>query len=288
MSAAARAERLVADVRDDPARRIELAYRTYVFESAPRRYEPYAQSVVAFMRWQLGRGVLNGLDDASPGSPWWRSVNEDLLRDTCEARLLLGTDDEPSRPTVARWVRFFEAPSIQSWYAAHNGSVVAGYLAHRDLADAETAAERFFMDVTLTRVLYAHAAVSDSGFALGRLAVLGRLLRNPRVRAPQVFLAMKDILPTHYPIEGLAIEDIVKAESRLGRILDHAVIGARLDALYAFAACVLDEPRVLGLVRDGAPAYAWPHEQRQVWDSPVPRVVAAVFGFLTGPKAAVA
>jgi hypothetical protein len=288
MSVAETAERLVAEVRDDPIRRMEFAYRTYSFDSAPGRYRPYAESVLAFMRWQYGRGVLNALDDASPGSPWWRAVNEHLLQDTYEARLLLGTDDGPSRPAVASWITFFEAPSIQSWYTAHNGSIIAGYLAHRGLADAETAAERFFMDVTLTRVLYAHAAVSDSRFALGRLAVLGRLLRNPRVRAPQVFLAMKDILPTQYPIEGLAIEDIVKAESRLGRILDHAVIGARLDALYAFAARVLNEPRVLGLVRDGAPAYAWPQERREVWESPVAPILTAVLGFLTGPKAAAA
>jgi hypothetical protein len=30
----------------------------------------------------------------------------------------------------------------------------------------------------------------------------------------------------------------------------------------------LREPRLLGLVRDGSPLYAWPFEQRQVWRSP--------------------
>jgi hypothetical protein len=34
------------------------------------------------------------------------------------------------------------------------------YPAHRDLAEAESAAERFFMNVALTRVLYAHALVA--------------------------------------------------------------------------------------------------------------------------------
>ena len=38
--------------------------------------------------------------------------------------------------------------------------VVAGYLEHRDLAEAEDEAERFFMNVVLCRVLYAHALVA--------------------------------------------------------------------------------------------------------------------------------
>jgi hypothetical protein len=38
------------------------------------------------MGWQLRRGLLNALDGEMPGSPWWRAVNERLLRDTAEAR----------------------------------------------------------------------------------------------------------------------------------------------------------------------------------------------------------
>ena len=45
-----------------------------------RRYRPYRRAVVAFMRWQQARGVLNPLDDdiRARGSRWWRAVNEDL------------------------------------------------------------------------------------------------------------------------------------------------------------------------------------------------------------------
>ena len=39
---------------------------------------PYRRAVVAFMRWQQARGVLNPLDDDIRGSRWWRAVNEDL------------------------------------------------------------------------------------------------------------------------------------------------------------------------------------------------------------------
>src|ERR1700756_2460899 len=114
MSAARDAERMVAQVRDDPAGRIRLAAEAYSIGRARRRYRPYRRAVVAFMCWQQRRGVLNAPDDGVPGSPWWRAVNEDLLRDTVEAKLLVQRGGgEPSRPSVRSWVSFFNAPSAQ-------------------------------------------------------------------------------------------------------------------------------------------------------------------------------
>ena len=60
----------------------------------------------------------------------------------------------------------------------------------------------------------------------------------------------------------------IDGEQRLGRMLDYAVIAPRLQALYAWSAVELGEPRVLTLVRDGSPIYAWPFERRQVWRTP--------------------
>ena len=133
MTAAQDAERMVSEVRDDPAARIRLAAQTYALRSVRGPYRPYRRAVVAFMRWQQARGVLNALDAEAPGSPWWRAVNEDLLRDALEAKLLVEREDVvASRPTVQHWVDFFRAPSARSWYLAHNASVVAGYLTHPD------------------------------------------------------------------------------------------------------------------------------------------------------------
>jgi hypothetical protein len=43
------------------------------------------------------------------------------------------------------------------------------------------------------------------------------------------------------------------------------VIAPRLQCLYEWSAEALDEPRLLELVREGNPIYAWPFEQRHVW-----------------------
>jgi hypothetical protein len=189
-----------------------------------------------------------------------------------------------TRPSVARWVNFFNAPSAQSWYGAHNASVVAGYLAHAVLAAFEAPAERFFMNVVLVRVLYAHALVLDGDLALGRLSFLARMLGHPRSRGPQALLSMKDVLPDRYPIDGIEVEELINAENRLGRVVDYGVIGVRVDALYAASAQALAEPRLLELVVDGAPAYAWPADQRHVWKPQSQGKFASLIEFLTRPS----
>jgi len=285
LPAADEAERIVADVRDDAEARIRLAADTYAFDRWRHRYRPYRRAVVAFMRWQQRRGVLNAPGNDIPGSPWWRAVNEALLRDTVEAKLLvLRGGGIPSRPSVARWIGFFDSPSAQSWYSAHNASVVAGYLAHRGLAWRETPAERFFMNVVLVRVLYAHTLVLDSKLALGRLSFLGRLVGHPRMKSPQALLAMKHVLPENYPIDSTEIGEIIAAESPLGRMLDYGVIGARIDALFRTSARALDEPHLLNLVREGTPAYAWPVDQRHVWRPRSRSRLASFIGLLTLPS----
>jgi hypothetical protein len=93
---------------------------------------------------------------------------------------------------------------------------VAGYLEHRNLAEAEGAPERFFMNVAL----------------------------------------------------ALDVERYIADEQRLGRLLDYAVIVPRLQCLYDWSAEELGERRLVELVRDGNPIYAWPFEQRHVWRTP--------------------
>jgi hypothetical protein len=284
-AALAWAESQVAAARDDPAARLALIARTYhgPTGSAPRHL-PFRRAALSFMRWQVRRGVLNRLDASPPGSVWWRAVNERLLRDGCESVALTGgLDGQPSSHAVRLWLDFIARPTGRSWYRAHNASIVCGYLEHRQLTGAESASERFFMNVALVRVLYAHALVGAPRLALGRFAPLGRFLGDPRLGMAGAFLSLGRVLPDRYPL-GLDVERYIDDEQRLGRMLDYSVILPRLQRLYEWSAGELGEPGLLELVRDGNPVYAWPFEDRHVWIPPHMPFVARVLERATRPR----
>ncbi len=275
----------VAAVRDEPAARLGLMAQVFLGPTgrAPRHL-PFRRAALSFMRWQAGRGLLNALDASPPGSAWWRAVNERLLRDGCETVALLGgLAGEPSSHAVRLWLEFGAKPTGRNWYRAHNASIVEGYLEQRDLAEAEGAPERFFMNVVLLRVLYAHALAGAPRLALGRFAPLGRLLGDPRLGMAGAFLSLSRVLPNDYPL-GLDVERYIADEQGLGRILDYAVIGPRLPALYEWSAKELGEPRLLDLLRDGSPTYAWPFEQRDVWRTPEMNLAGRVLERATRPR----
>jgi hypothetical protein len=92
-------------------------------------------------------------------------------------------------------------------------------------------------------------------------------LATPGLGMTGVFLSLRRVLPDRYPL-ALDVEGYIADEQRLGRMLDYAVIAPRLQCLYEWSADELGEPRLLGLVRDGNPIYAWPFEQRHVWRTP--------------------
>jgi hypothetical protein len=268
-TAAERAAAQVAAVRDSPQARLGLLAETYRGPTgrAPDHL-PFRRAALSFMNWQLRRGVLNPPGSAQPGSPWWRGVNERLLYDGCEAVAISAGLPAPRRSsTTGLWEGFVEEPSPLNWYRAHNGSIVAAYLEMRDLAEAESEAERFFLNVVLVRVLYAHALVAAPDLALGRLASLGRVLGDPRLGMTGVFLSLGRVLPDRYPLD-LPASSYIARERGLGRLLDYAVIAPRLQLLYCWSATTLGRPDLLELVDDGSPTYAWPVTGGAVWRRP--------------------
>jgi hypothetical protein len=267
-SAAHAAAGVVAAVRDDPSARLALAARFYDSTVGSRAIRRYRRAELAFMRWQIRRGVLNPPDATPGGSPWWRAVNESLLCDAVEAEIRL-REGEHSIPgvQVGRWMDFLRTPTPRTWYRAHNSSIVAGYLTHRSLADLETPAERFFMDVALLRVIYTDCLLSDPRLALGRFAKAAHWLGDPRHRATDVFLSLRNILPARYPLDDIELVDLLKAENYLGYLVDYGVILPRAQQLYEHAAHALNQPALLDLIHDRHPAYAWPQEDNHAWVS---------------------
>ena len=237
----------VTAVRDDPAARLALAARTYRGPTgqAPRHL-PFRRAAMSFMRWQAERGVLHPTAAAPPGSPWWRAVNERLLRDGCEA--------------------------------------VASIVGNRGLAELESMAERFFLNVVLVRVLYAHALVAAPSLALGPLAALGPVLGgDPRLGMAGAFLSLRRVLPDRYPLAG-DVETYVADEQSLGRMLDYGVIAPRLQRRYDWSAIELGHSGLRELIRHGSPTYAWPYARRHVWTKARMPLAARALTRATAPR----
>jgi hypothetical protein len=236
------------------------------------------------MGWQVGRGLLDPIDGEVPGSPWWRAVNERLLRDTCEARLrVLGHPGPASSSSIEASVRFARRPSPRTWYLAHNVTVVSAYLDHPDLAERENRVERFFINLVLVRVLYAHALVSAPRLALAWLAPIARWLGDPRRDATGRFLSVSRVLPSVCPLDG-ELDQYIAGEHAFGRLLDVGVIVPRLTELYRWSAEELQLPALTDLVCDATPAYAWDPHDREPWAPPPQRLVRAVRRALPPPS----
>ena len=218
------------------------------------------------MRWQAGRGLLEPLDASPPGSVWWRAMNERLLRDGCEAVALLGgwPASRRRRPCASGW------PSPR----ADRGQLVPGaqrehrgrYLEHRELAEAESAPERFFMNVALLRVLYAHALARRRAWRSDGSLRSAACSATPGSGWPACSSPWAACCPT-------AIRS--RTTSSATSPTSSARPAARLRGDRAAAATPV---RVVGrgarrtpparAVRDGNPIYAWPFEQRDVWRPP--------------------
>jgi hypothetical protein len=270
------ADDVVSAVRDDPRGRLALLRRLYeVPPEVDRGYLPYRRAASAFMRWQLRRGLLNPESGPTPGSAWWRTLNEALLTDTCEASALaFGHPGEPRTAGAAATLDYIRRPTARTWYRAHNITIASAYLANEELACREGRVERFFINLVLIRVLYAHALVAAPRLALGRLSPGGRIMGDPRLGMTGIFLSLSRVLPDRYPLDddlGRYVDD----EHSLGHLLDVGVIVPRLGPLYDWSAGELRLPALRGLLSDpgSTPSYAWDPQESDAWH-PVPSRLA--------------
>ncbi|MFC6010440.1 hypothetical protein [Nocardia lasii] len=277
------ARQRVADVRDDPEARSRSLCHLYDDGEFRSRRLPFRRAATAFLRWQVQRGLLHPPTDPHPGSPWWRAVNEQLLRDGWESRALAeGFAGTPSSPSVELSTRFVAEPTATNWYRAHNSSIVAGYLANHALAHQESRTERFFMNLVLLRVLYAHALVAAPRLALGWLSPVAPLLGDPRLGMTGLFLSISRILPDRYPLSD-DVETYIDNEHGFGRLLDIGIITPRVHQLYAWSATDLDQPALRTLLCDDVPVYAWPADDSAPWH-PTPTRAARTARRLIAPR----
>jgi hypothetical protein len=162
-------------------------------------------------------------------------------------------------------VEFAQQPSARTWYRAHNASIVAAYLDHRRLAESETHPERFFLNLILVRVLFAHALVAAPRLALSWLWPVGPVLGDPRLTITGIFVSLSRVMPDRYPLTR-DLQWYIDNEHGFGRILDLGMIQPRLGELYAWSAAELSTPELAALVQDGVPSYAWDATDVEPWN----------------------
>jgi hypothetical protein len=257
------ARRSVEAVRDDPEGRYQLRARFYAtHDYVAVGSAGYGNSELAFLRWEVDRGVLDPPDGPGRrGSPWWRAVNEALLYGGQLAALVqdAGLPAEAAPLPVQPWLAYFAERTPRAWYRAHNTSVVTGYLEHIDLARTESAAECAFLNIVLYRVLFAQAMVEGASFALGRF---GELLADPDLPAVHELVRNPDFYPHDYPLTDADVRAVLHRGHHLGNLeedlLDEALILPHLGELYARAADWLSIPTLSSWLRAGKPDYPGP------------------------------
>jgi hypothetical protein len=137
-------------------------------------------------------------------------------------------------------------------------------LANEDLAVTESRVERFFINVVLVRVLFAHTLVAAPRLALGWLAPLARPVGDPRVGMTGIFLSLSRVLPDRYPL-GDDVDTYIALEHGFGHMLDIGVIHPRLGRLYDWASDELALPALRALLEGETPTYAWDAADADLW-----------------------
>lgn len=255
------AARLVESVRENPAGRIALVEEAYR-SGTDQRTEAYSRGEVAFVRWAVDRGALGTPDVGSAavrGSTWWRSVNEAIVLD-CLSASLLHREGVASigQPSIDRWLRFFDSPSAESWYTAHNATTVVAYLTAREPATFESPGEQVLMNLVLIRALYGFILAAGEA-KLGRTGQFGRLISDPASEGMAAVIESDEFYPTDYPLHGETERRLVSSgytpQAIMGKFGERLISRVDLSSVYAWNSGRIGVPELMQLLRRGSPCY---------------------------------
>lgn len=249
----------VAAVAEDPQARYDLRsqwYRQFGFggELDP---EGFGDSELAFLRWELERGVLVPLDRG--GSRWWRACQTALSYNAILAGLVHTEGcDEPLPAPVQRWLDYIQDPGPKRWYQAHNTSIITAYQQQTVAAHEENPPEQAFLNEVLYRLLYAQALVE--GAAMG---IVGEVAADPRLFAVDIITQLQALYPRHYPLDHRDVEYVRHVArgpmAELADVLDLDLILPNIDALYDWAQDLNQTPGLTSMLVRSRPIY--PHEK---------------------------
>ena len=259
-------EQLVADtqalcrsIEDFPEKRLALRqafYQQYGFGT--RKALNYGDSEIAFLKWEIKRGVLNPMDDPDqPGSKWWRDVNLNFIfYSELAGKMWTANVTNPNAPApVQKWLTYIANPRSTTWYRAHNSSILAGFQLYPDDAGLENNIEQEFLNIILYRLLFAQALVEDATI----FGDIGKLVANPELFAVKLITSLVDFYPDHYPLTP-ADKPIIEGkghsiEEWLVHEMDQVIILPHIVKLYTEISCWDDSAFVLRYLQGQTPCY---------------------------------
>lgn len=285
---------LCREIENSPQARLEVRqafYKKYGYKE--QNGLSYGDSELAFLKWEIRRGVLNPLNDSEQaGSPWWRDVNlnfiyySELAGKMFEHQVTSHLTPMP----VQKWLTYLAQPCPESWYQAHNSSILAGYQKCLEDGRNENDVEQVFLNIVLYRLMFAQALVEDATI----FGELGAAIADPRGFAVAFITHLPSFYPPHYPlteadlpiIEGkerytLTGEKVGYTEEELEKlaqdiqknkhidlditpvyILDSLIIKPHLTELYRAAAAWNNSPFLPQYLKDKEPCYPYPTEAK--------------------------
>lgn len=281
---------LCKSIENQPESRLEVRQAFYKKYGTSTLLDPYnyGDSEIAFLKWEIKRGVFNPLDDKTQaGSPWWRNVN---LRFIYFSELAGRVFDEKLTQSdfpipVQAWLDFLNDQSAENWYRAHNTTILDAFNHFLGEARNENDVEQKFLNIILYRLLFAQSMVEDVTI----FGELGSVLADPRGFSVKLITSLPDFYPTHYPLtqDDLAtiegddltakevffdiikdwrekpdvkelIKDIFQLEDFGVKILDDWIIKPHIIKMYAAAATYDKAPFLPGYLEGKETCYPYP------------------------------
>ncbi|MBU0801561.1 MAG: hypothetical protein KKA05_11250 [Alphaproteobacteria bacterium] len=252
-------EQLCSSIENSPQARLAVRqafYQQYGFQDKDGLN--FGDSEIAFLKWEIRRGVLNPLTDSpQPGSAWWRNVNLRFIYFSELAGKMYANHVTYDKAPMAlqHWLAYLQKPTSESWYRAHNTSILAGFDEYKSDAISENEIEQLFLNITLYRLMFAQALVEDATI----FGDIGRIIANPKDFSVKLITSLPDFYPTHYPlteqdkpiIEGreYTIED------HLVYVMDNEIILPHIVRLYQEAANWNSAPFLVHYLNGNVPCY---------------------------------
>lgn len=253
---------LCHSIADYPEKRLQVRkafYQTFGFKDKDGL--SFGDSEIAFLEWEIKRGVLNPLNDAQqPGSNWWRNVNlKFIFHSELAGAMHQAKVTNPDAPIpVLAWLDFIQSPSPENWYKAHNTTILAGFNEYIADGVAENNIEQIFLNITLYRLMFAQALVEDATI----FGDIGEWSADPRYFSVKLITSLPDFYPTHYPLTEADL-DVIEGkkhtiEDKLVYVMDHDIILPHIQKLYAEAAKWDQAPWLPTYLNNKEPVYPFP------------------------------